>query len=66
MYFIYLQSAVSAFFGRRLSAEVVKTEVLKESTERLEQVVKQRTFQLEAAKLIAEAANRVKEFSPTS
>lgn len=51
---------LSAFFGRRLSAEVVKTEVLRQSEEKLELLVKQRTTELETAKLAAEAANKAK------
>jgi signal transduction histidine kinase len=51
---------LSAFFGRRLSAEVVKTEVLRQSEEKLELLVKQRTAELETAKLAAEAANEAK------
>lgn len=51
---------LSAFFGRRLSAEVVKTEVLRQSEEKLELVVKQRTAELETALEAAEAANKAK------
>jgi signal transduction histidine kinase len=43
-----------------LSAELATTEALRQSEERLEQLVKERTQELEAAKLIAEAANRTK------
>ncbi len=51
---------LAAFSGRRLSAELATTEVLRKSEEHLEELVKQRTQELEAAKLLAEAANRTK------
>jgi len=51
---------LAAFYGRRLSAELATTEALRQSEERLEQLVKERTQELEAAKLIAEAANLAK------
>ncbi len=51
---------LSAVFGRRLSAEVVKKEVLQQSEVKLELLVKQRTAELETAKLTAEAANLAK------
>ena len=51
---------LAAFYGRRLSAELATTEALRQSEERLEELVKERTQELEAAKLIAEAANRTK------
>ena len=51
---------LSAFFGRRLSAEVVKTEVLQQSEEKLELLVKQRTAELETAVEAAVAANLAK------
>ncbi len=51
---------LSAFFGRRLSAEVAKTEVLRQSEERLELFVKQRTAELETALEAADAANLAK------
>jgi signal transduction histidine kinase len=51
---------LSGFFGRRLSAEVVKTEVLRQSEEKLELLVKQRTAELETALEAAVAANLAK------
>lgn len=57
---ILILGQLAAFYGRRLSAELATTEALRQSEERLEQLVKERTQELEAAKLIAEAANRTK------
>jgi signal transduction histidine kinase len=57
---ILILGQMAAFYGRRLSAELATTEALRQSEERLEQLVKERTQELEAAKLIAEAANRTK------
>ncbi|BAZ14683.1 GAF sensor signal transduction histidine kinase [Calothrix sp. NIES-4071] len=51
---------LSAFFGRRLSAEVAKTEVLRQSEEKLELLVKQRTAELEMALSAASSANEAK------
>ncbi|MBW4647306.1 MAG: hypothetical protein KME06_01195 [Kastovskya adunca ATA6-11-RM4] len=51
---------IASFFGRRLSAELAKTEALRQSEERLEQLVKQRTQELEAEKILSDAANRAK------
>lgn len=51
---------LSAFFGRRLSAEVAQTEVLRQSEEQLELLVKQRTAELETALEAAETANKAK------
>lgn len=57
---ILILAQLSAFFGRRLSVEVVKTEVLRQSEEKLEKLVQQRTTELEAALKSAEAANAAK------
>lgn len=57
---ILILGQLAAFYGRRLSAELATTEALRQSEERLEQLVKERTQELEAAKMIAEAANRAK------
>ena len=57
---ILILGQLAAFYGRRLSAELATIEALRQSEERLEQLVKERTQELEAAKLIAEAANRTK------
>ena len=57
---ILILGQLAAFSGRRLSAELATIEALRQSEERLEQLVKERTQELEAAKLIAEAANRAK------
>lgn len=51
---------LASVFGRRLSAELTTTEALRQSEERLEELIKQRTEELETAKLFAEAANRAK------
>lgn len=51
---------LASVFGRRLSAELATTEALRQSEERLEELIKQRTEELETAKLFAEAANRAK------
>lgn len=51
---------LAAFFGRRFSAQLARTEALCQSEERLEQLVKQRTAELEAQKLISEVANQAK------
>lgn len=57
---ILILGQLAAFYGRHLSAELATIEALRQSEERLEQLVKERTQELEAAKLIAEAANRTK------
>ncbi len=51
---------LAAFFGRRVSAELARTEALRQSEERLEHLVKQRTQELEAEKVLSEAANAAK------
>jgi signal transduction histidine kinase len=54
------EAQLSAFFGRRLSAEMAKTEALQQSEENLEQQVKQRTTELETALEAAKIANTAK------
>jgi signal transduction histidine kinase len=57
---------LASFFSRRLSVEVAVTEVLLQNEEHLEQLVNQRTAELEAQKLISEGANQAKtEFLST-
>ena len=51
---------LASFFSRRLSVEVAVTEVLLQNEEHLEQLVNQRTAELEAQKLISEGANQAK------
>jgi signal transduction histidine kinase len=51
---------VASFFGRRLSAELVKVNTLRQSEERLEQLVYLRTQELEQEKQASEAANQMK------
>lgn len=51
---------LASVFARRLSAELATTEILRQTEERLEQLVQQRTEELEREKLISEAANRAK------
>lgn len=51
---------LASFFGRRLSVELAVTAIMRQNEIRLEQLVKQRTEELEAQRLIAEAANQAK------
>lgn len=51
---------IASFFGRRLSVELAVTAIMRQNETRLEQLVKQRTEELEAQRLIAEAANQAK------
>lgn len=57
---ILIVALVASFFGRRLSAEVARVEALRSSESRLEQLVQQRTQELELEKLASEAANEAK------
>lgn len=51
---------LASFFGRRVSVELAVTAIMRQNEARLEQLVKQRTEELEALQLIAEAANQAK------
>ncbi|MGV0028825.1 sensor histidine kinase [Phormidesmis priestleyi] len=51
---------VASFFGRRLSAELIRVSTLRQSEERLEQLVYLRTQELEQEKQASEAANEMK------
>ncbi len=51
---------LASFFGRRLNVELAVTEIMRQNEARLEQLVKQRTEELEAQRLVAEAANQAK------
>jgi len=53
---------LASFFGRRLrlSAELARVEALRQSEERLEQLIQQRTQELQQEKLASEAANQAK------
>lgn len=51
---------LASFFGRRLSVELAVTEIMRQNEARLKQLVQQRTEELEAQRLIAEAANQAK------
>lgn len=51
---------MASFFGRRLSAELAMVATLRQSEERLEQLVQLRTQELEQEKLASEAANQLK------
>lgn len=51
---------LASFFGRRLSVELAVTAIMRQNEVRLEQLVKQRTEELETQQLIAEAANQAK------
>jgi signal transduction histidine kinase len=63
---ILILALLAAFFGRRLSVELAVTKIMQQNEASLEQLVKQRTEELESQRLIAEAANQVKtEFLST-
>lgn len=51
---------LASFFGRRLNVELAVTAIMRQNEARLEQLVKQRTEDLETQRLIAEAANQAK------
>ena len=51
---------LASLFGQRLSAELSRIETLRQSEERLEQLVQQMTQELQEEKLISEAANQAK------
>ncbi len=51
---------MASFFGRRLSAELVRVATLRQTEERLEQLVYLRTQELEQEKRASEAANEMK------
>ena len=51
---------LSAFFGRRLAMELALAETRQQNEFRLEQLVQQRTQELEAAKRLADTANQTK------
>lgn len=51
---------LASFFSRRLSVELAVTEIMRQNEARLEQIVQQRTEELEAQRLIAETANQAK------
>ena len=57
---IFMLALLASFFGRRLSAELARVEALRQSEERLGQLVEQRTQELQQEKLISEAANQAK------
>ena len=57
---IFMLALLASFFGRRLSAELARVEALRQSEERLGQLVERRTQELQQEKLISEAANQAK------
>ncbi|NEQ28185.1 MAG: hypothetical protein F6K28_56230 [Microcoleus sp. SIO2G3] len=57
---LLILALLASFFGRRLSAEIALAEALRQSESRLEKLVQQRTQELEAEKLVSEAANQAK------
>ena len=57
---ILMLALLASLFGRRLTAELARIETLRQSEERLEQLVQQRTQELQEEKLISEAANQAK------
>ena len=57
---ILLGALIASFLGRRFSAEAARVEALQQSEARLEELVRQRTLELEQEKLASEAANAAK------
>ncbi|MBE9009986.1 hypothetical protein IQ250_07180 [Pseudanabaenaceae cyanobacterium LEGE 13415] len=57
---ILIAALLASFFGRQLSAERARVEALQLAEARLEELVQQRTQELEQEKLASEAANQAK------
>lgn len=57
---ILIGALIASFFGRQLSAERARVEALQITEARLEELVRQRTKELEQEKLASEAANQAK------